>query len=272
MSKEPTKVAPPRRRRRSADEKLRLVQRANELIGDELGEFLRQDGVHAKQLEQWREVVHEALGDPPPESRRRERETERENKAPWRELRRKEKALAELAALIWLTQRRSGSASRLPCARLAPLAPERPSPTLKPQGARSRRLRRPHGAQPGFLPRLRAAESPTSFGWVRHSEEARVHSPGRRSAHQIHCASRGRLSAQDHRPCAAQAPPALVPTSLRSRPTDYELPSVPPAGPRDAAPMPPARRESPATPPRPGARSEPPQRDSLTHSSAAPRS
>ncbi len=85
-------------------ERLRVVIESAGLSEDELGEFLRRGGLHAPTLEQWRADALAGLdGLPAPSTRpkvsRRERELQRE-------LRRKEKALAEAAALLVL-QRKS---------------------------------------------------------------------------------------------------------------------------------------------------------------------
>ena len=97
-----------RSRRRTADDKLRIVMEAAGLAGDELGGFLRREGVHEVHLNEWREkVVKAATGalkdakrkksEQTPEARRiRELESE---------LRRKEKALAEAAALLILKKK-----------------------------------------------------------------------------------------------------------------------------------------------------------------------
>ena len=45
---------------RSPIEKLRLVMEASALSQDELGEFLRRNGIHEAQLEEWRQKVEEA--------------------------------------------------------------------------------------------------------------------------------------------------------------------------------------------------------------------
>jgi hypothetical protein len=74
----------------------------------DLGEFLRERGLHAAQLEEWRTITAEAAqaalssarkrGRTQPKVDRRVRELERE-------LRRKEKALAEMAALVALKKK-----------------------------------------------------------------------------------------------------------------------------------------------------------------------
>ena len=89
-------------KRWSTEEKLRIITEASALPDDELGAFLRREGVHTSQLEQWREAVHEAFGKQSPEARRRTKADRKRIRAVERELNRKEKALAEAAALIWL--------------------------------------------------------------------------------------------------------------------------------------------------------------------------
>lgn len=95
-------------RRRTAEDKFRIVLEAASLSEETLGEFLRREGIHTAELEDWREKVTAggvgALKDlkrkkseQTPEARRiRELESE---------LRRKEKALAEAAALLVLQKK-----------------------------------------------------------------------------------------------------------------------------------------------------------------------
>ena len=66
----------------------------------ELGEFLRREGLHRDHIEQWRKAAEGVLGragQPSPEARQ-VRELEKE-------LRRKEKALAEAGALLVLKKK-----------------------------------------------------------------------------------------------------------------------------------------------------------------------
>jgi transposase-like protein len=93
---------------RSAEEKLRIVMAAAGLGPGELGGFLRREGVHEAELEQWRVAVVDAAKSAldgaatRPSSRgadvKRIKELERE-------LRRKDKALAETAALLVLQKK-----------------------------------------------------------------------------------------------------------------------------------------------------------------------
>ena len=82
-------------------ERFRAVFETENLEGEELGAYLREHGLHAATLEQWRQDALAGLGSPTkrqPKSSRRIRELERE-------LRRKEKALAETAALLVLQKK-----------------------------------------------------------------------------------------------------------------------------------------------------------------------
>ncbi len=85
---------------RSPEEKLRLVNEAARLDDSALGEFLRREGIHEEDLQRWR---RQALGGLEGKANgvaptRRVRELERE-------LRRKDKALAETAALLVLSKK-----------------------------------------------------------------------------------------------------------------------------------------------------------------------
>lgn len=85
----------------SGAEKLRIVMEASALTDSELGAFLRREGVHEAALAQWRAPAEAALGEPlrrrttPSLEVKRIKELERERD-------RKEKALAEAAALLVL--------------------------------------------------------------------------------------------------------------------------------------------------------------------------
>jgi transposase len=88
----------------SPEEKLRVVQRAGQLEVAELGAFLRREGVHEADLTEWRTQANDAalaaLGG------RRQRTTEQKRVRKLEsELRRKEKALAEAAALLVLAKK-----------------------------------------------------------------------------------------------------------------------------------------------------------------------
>lgn len=87
----------------SLSEKLKVLVEMESIPSEERGAYLRRKGLHEKLLNQWRQVVQEALEAPRPkqknsQEKKRIRELERE-------LRRKEKALAETAALLVLKKK-----------------------------------------------------------------------------------------------------------------------------------------------------------------------
>lgn len=90
----------------SAEEKLEAVLEAKRLSGSELGEFLRRRGLHEEQLRQWQETADagalESLRGRKPAGKSAEAKRVKELE---RELRRKEKALAEAAALLVLRKK-----------------------------------------------------------------------------------------------------------------------------------------------------------------------
>ena len=83
-------------------EKLRVVAEARALQGSELGAFLRHEGLHDAQVVAWRAAAEVALAEPtkPTRGRGTKRLDELE-----RELRRKDAALAETAALLVLKKK-----------------------------------------------------------------------------------------------------------------------------------------------------------------------
>jgi transposase-like protein len=95
----------PNAKRWTAAEKLRVVMKASQLKDAELGELLRAEGLHEATLSEWRLDVEKALG----EGSRKRRSTPegRRIKELEREIRRKDKALAEVAALLVLKKKAS---------------------------------------------------------------------------------------------------------------------------------------------------------------------
>ena len=71
------------------------------LEGEALGAFCRHHGLFTDQLQQWRQAFEQGLT-PAPAAREELRELKHSNSKLERELRRKEKALAEAAALLVL--------------------------------------------------------------------------------------------------------------------------------------------------------------------------
>ena len=87
----------------SAQERLRVVMEASKLGDAELGEFLRREGLHEETLAQWRDAVMEALQ--PAQSPNARGGDKKRIKQLEREIARKDKALAEAAALIILKKK-----------------------------------------------------------------------------------------------------------------------------------------------------------------------
>jgi transposase len=91
---------------RTAQEKLRIVHEASHLDDGELGAFLRREGLHEAQLREWIEAVSTALSTSTPKrgNRKSPKETKRIRELE-KDLRRKEKALAEVTALLALKKK-----------------------------------------------------------------------------------------------------------------------------------------------------------------------
>ena len=98
------KKPPPREARRpedwSPDERLRVVRETAGLTGSELGVYLRREGLHEATVTEWRGQALAALGG----SRARTKEQKRIRELE-RELTRKDRALAETAALLVLAKK-----------------------------------------------------------------------------------------------------------------------------------------------------------------------
>jgi len=95
-------------RGRTAAEKFKIVLKAAALSDDELGAFLRREGVHEAQLEEWRAKAAEGATGAlkAPHAKRSERTPEfRRIKELERELLRKDRALAEVTALLALKKK-----------------------------------------------------------------------------------------------------------------------------------------------------------------------
>lgn len=87
----------------SPEEKLRIVNEASALTDDELGAFMRREGLHEADLEEMRAAALAGLT--PQVIQRGPSAQELELRKVKRELRRKEKALAEAAALLVLQKK-----------------------------------------------------------------------------------------------------------------------------------------------------------------------
>ncbi len=85
-------------------EKLRVLVEAGRLDEGKLGEFLRREGLHEAQLKQWRAEAEAALGETAKRHGKRSAESKRVRELE-RELRRKDKALAEASAILVLKKK-----------------------------------------------------------------------------------------------------------------------------------------------------------------------
>lgn len=99
---------PPRSGRRpedwSPEDKLRAIEEARGLDGEALGAFLRRQGLHEADLTAWRKQVEQAALAALGGRRQRSAEQKRVRKLE-SELKRKDKALAEAAALLVLSKK-----------------------------------------------------------------------------------------------------------------------------------------------------------------------
>jgi transposase len=97
-----------RPRRRTAEEKLQVVLKAASLSDEDLGTFLRSEGLHEATLEEWRTKVMEGATGAlkAPHGKRSENTPEqRKIRELERDLNRKDKALAEVSALLILKKK-----------------------------------------------------------------------------------------------------------------------------------------------------------------------
>jgi transposase len=92
---------------RTAEDKLRIVLEASRLSEEELGAYLRRKGIHEAQLKDWQATVTEASTAALSSSRRKAKTSPEAKRVKEleRELLRKEKALAEVAALLALKKK-----------------------------------------------------------------------------------------------------------------------------------------------------------------------
>ena len=101
----PESQMPPKRPQdRSAEEKLKIVIEAGMVPEEQLGAFLRRNGIHEAQLREWRSLMLSGLQKPPRPSSKNSEDTRKIHQLE-KELQRKEKALAEAAAIIILKKK-----------------------------------------------------------------------------------------------------------------------------------------------------------------------
>jgi len=90
----------------SLDEKLRVMVEIAQLPEDQVGSYLRERGLYESQIKQWRQAAGEALDKGAIGKQRKKQSKENKRiKQLEKELRRKDKALAETAALLVLKKK-----------------------------------------------------------------------------------------------------------------------------------------------------------------------
>lgn len=89
----------------SAEEKFKAVLAFDKLPEEERGTYLRQEGVHSDHIEQWRQKMQKALEPETPDNRTERGEMTYRILDLERDLARKEKALAETAAILVLKKK-----------------------------------------------------------------------------------------------------------------------------------------------------------------------
>ena len=91
--------------RRGANEKLRLVLEEKKVSDEKKGEWLRQNGLHTEHIHQFEQEIKDIVVDKNQQTKEELRKLKSENKDLKKDLRKKEKALAEMAALIILKKK-----------------------------------------------------------------------------------------------------------------------------------------------------------------------
>lgn len=104
-SKDKSKKDAKSSRQWSSKEKLQVVVDAAQLSDEELGGFLRSRGLHTSQLEEWHLLAQQALEGSTKPKRRKASPEAKQIKALEKELLRKDRALAEVTALLALKKR-----------------------------------------------------------------------------------------------------------------------------------------------------------------------
>jgi transposase len=90
---------------RSPAEKFRLLLQGKLLPEDQRGEWLRQNGLHAEHLTLWEQELSSTMADQHHDLKAEVAALKKQNKALEKELTRKEKALAEVVALLTLKKK-----------------------------------------------------------------------------------------------------------------------------------------------------------------------
>lgn len=89
----------------TAEEKLKVLIQSNGLSEEELGVFLRKEGLHSHQICEWKLDILQALGSGTGKSRRAKDGSTQRIRELEKDLHRKDKALAEASALLILQKK-----------------------------------------------------------------------------------------------------------------------------------------------------------------------
>jgi len=92
-------------RQRSLGEKLSIVLESKHIPQEEMGAWLREQGLHSEHLTVWEQELRDAVMKRETETKEELKALKKQLKAQEQELVRKEKALAELAAIITLQKK-----------------------------------------------------------------------------------------------------------------------------------------------------------------------
>ena len=84
---------------------MRLLLEGKTLKDDEQGKWLRENGLHSENLNQFEQEIKDIVSDQNQKYKDENKQLKKEKIALERELRRKEKALAEMAALLVLKKK-----------------------------------------------------------------------------------------------------------------------------------------------------------------------
>lgn len=90
---------------RSPREKLSLVIESKTVSDDDQGRWLREKGLHTEHITQYEQELRDMVEDNKHNEKQKIKELQKENKLLQRELKKKEKALAEMAALYTLKKK-----------------------------------------------------------------------------------------------------------------------------------------------------------------------
>lgn len=87
------------------EQKLKAITETHAMSEEELGLYLRREGLHSQQIQEWREEMIKSLAPAAKKPRSKKDDRDEKIKSLEREIRRKDKALAEASALLILQKK-----------------------------------------------------------------------------------------------------------------------------------------------------------------------